>query len=467
MRQLLTGPARWWAGLLILLLAAAAGLGLLIGIPDAGGPDDGLLHLAGATALLRDGSYPIVQRPPLYSAVIALLAAVQGAGSGEALPLAYELGNIHPHEVAQGLLSPAFLRSLMVFHLALWALALLALALSLHMLGLRPRMIGLAAALALTPSSWLGAARVSEALPAAFLLMSGLCALLLLLSGRRPWAAAALAGLAFALAGITHASFQLLNPLLLLPLALLLRRTPGHAGRLFVFTLPWLLIVGGWSVHNYSAHGFAGVSGVGGVALATRTAAIVERAAPVYPEEAAVFTRLRDETYLAESNKENVAYWGARAANWLMRERGLSYNEANRLLLDYNLAAVRAAPLHYLDVMSGSLIGFHYPGVDQRFPPLPRAVLALVELALLAAFAVGVLLWTAAHLLARLGFFPPRWRPLDSALLLALYIYACTAAVTAAVDVGKPEQRFPVHLLLVVVLLLATKLGELRPDKKP
>ncbi|HEX2620140.1 MAG TPA: hypothetical protein VHL11_08340, partial [Phototrophicaceae bacterium] len=54
--------------LLILITAALIAISSDTGEASPGGPDDGLLHLAGATSLMRDGikNYPIVQRPPLY-----------------------------------------------------------------------------------------------------------------------------------------------------------------------------------------------------------------------------------------------------------------------------------------------------------------------------------------------------------------------------------------------------------------
>jgi hypothetical protein len=313
----------------------------------------------------------------------------------------------------------------------------------------------------LTPSSWRAVGLVSETPLSAFLLAAGLYALILSLAERRSAMMTLAAGVLFALAGITHATFQLLAPFMLILLAAILyRRTTSAivARRALLFILPFAVIVGGWSLYNYNVHGAAGVSGSSGVALSTRTARIVERAGDAYPEEAAVFARLRDETYLTEPNKDDVVYWGARASNWLMREPGMSYVDANRFLLRYNLAAIKNAPLTYADTVLTSLVGFHFPGADGEWSTIPRLAWSAVESGVMAAFVVGVILWGAAHSLARLGFFAARWRRVDSALAFGLLIFAYTALISCAADVGKAEQRFTVQFIVALVIVLAAQL---------
>ena len=449
-----------------LILIAAVIIALTLGTPDPGGPDDGLLHLAGASALLRDGHYSIIQRPPLYSAGLALVASVMNLDTTTSQPLAQELGSITSHDVLSVMLDDTFLRAALLVNLVLWALTVLLVALTLGALDIPPGGVYLGLALLLTPSSWRAVGLISEMPLTAFLLAAGLHALVIALATRRPLIVWVLAGVLFALAGIARASFQLLSPVVLLPLLVFLRQRMSLRQVIrpaLVFILPYIVIVGGWSSYNLLTNGVLGVSGTTGVALSTRTATLLDRAAAAFPDEAAIFVRLRDETYLAEPNKEDVIYWGARASNWLMRERGMSYAESNRLLLRYNLAAIRAGPLTYLDTVLTSLIGFHFPGVDAGWPALARFVWSAVEFALMGVFVAGVLLWVAAHLLARLGFYPSSWRPLDTALALALAIFIYTALVSSAVDIGKPEHRFPVQFIIPLVIILAARLSELRP----
>jgi hypothetical protein len=394
------------------------------------------------------------------------------------------------------MLDTAFLRAVLILNLLLWTLTALLVILTLRDLAISGRGIAITMILLLTPSSWAAVGLVSETPLTAFLLALGVFLLSRAFTQRTSLANLLLAGTAFALAALTRAAFQLLAPLLLILLIVVLWRrplpnpTPKHWRGAFslpparwvskafannpahlirhaiIFILPFVVIVGGWSVHNDMSYGFWGVSGVTGVALSTRTARIVGDAAVAYPDEAAVFQRLRDETYLAEPNKDDVIYWGARASNWLMAERDLTYLEANRLLFNFNLAAIRSSPLTYLDTVLTSLIDFHYPGVDDTWPLVPRLLWSAVEFGMMALFLAGVGLWIAAHVLARLDFFAPRWRPVDTVITLGLLIDAYTALVAGAIDIGKPQQRFPVHFLIPLLIVLAAQIGELK-EKEP
>jgi hypothetical protein len=80
----------------------------------------------------------------------------------------------------------------------------------------------------------------------------------------------------------------------------------------------------------------------------------------------------------------------------------------------------------------------------------------------MAAFVGGAILWAAAHLLAWLGLSPARWRPVDTTLAFALLIFAYTALVSCAVDVGKPEQRFAVQFIVPLVIVLAAQIRRLK-----
>lgn len=459
--------SRRYVFILFLILVAMSFIGLTTQQADTADPDTGRLHLAGATALLSDVQYPIVQRPPFYSAVLALLASLHGVNTTDRVPVAQELGNLAHLEVSTEMLNSSFLRWIMATNLILWGLSVLILVLTLRVMAVSWRIVYAAVILTFTPSSWRGIGLVSETPFTAFLLSIGVYALVVSLVHGRPVMACALAGIAFAFTGLTHATFQFLSPLLAMIMILLLWRQVTAvqlACRLLVLMLPYVVIVGGWSIYNYSTHGFLGVSGVAGVALSTHTPNIVERSADVYPAEAVIFARLRDETYLTAGNKDDVSYWGARASNWLMAERDMSYIEANQFLVRYNLAAIQAAPLNYLDTVFKALLGFHYPGVDNTFSPTSRLLFWGIEFMIMSAFLTGVLLWGAAHTLARVGFFEQRWRSLDSVFVLCLAIYAYTATINSMIDIGKPEQRFSVHFLLILLLALSMTTRELKPN---
>lgn len=444
--------------LLCLLIAVAAlWLGSSTGEAHPGGPDDGLLHLAGATSLIRDGDYPIVQRPPLYSLLLAALARTQTIDLNRTTPAAQELGSITTFDVAEDLLQSDYLRLVLWAQIVLWLATLLLMIFVLRSLNIGWRGVYLAVLLALVPSSWRMTGLVSETILCQFLLMIGILALLKALTGARRWIIPA--GIAFALLAFAKPTFQLLSPVLLILIALILlwqerrdwrRVLPLTAGLL----LPWLIIVGGWSLQNQARHGFLGMSGVGGVALSTRTALYLERAAPTYPDEAAIFADIRNQLFIDTADKNDVVYWGARASNWLMSTRGMSYLDANRFLTAFNLRAIAAAPLNYLDTVLTSLISFHFPGVTDSGGTLPRLVWSAIEFALIAAFTALTLLWLAYRFFAWRGLLAHPWQTTDTLIALLLTMFWYTALISSAIDVGKPEHRLPVQIIIPLTIML-------------
>jgi hypothetical protein len=219
--------ARRPLALILLYLTLTTGLiGFTLYPANPGGPDDGLLHLAGATALLRDGQYPIVQRPPFYSAVLAVLAVITGTDATTTQPLAQELGSIDHLDVASAMLDTAFLRAVLILNLLLWTLTALLVILTLRDLAISGRGIAITMILLLTPSSWAAVGLVSETPLTAFLLALGVFLLSRAFTQRTSLANLLLAGTAFALAALTRAAFQLLAPLLLILLIVVLWRRP-------------------------------------------------------------------------------------------------------------------------------------------------------------------------------------------------------------------------------------------------
>src|SRR5690606_5624340 len=97
--------------------------------------------------------------------------------------------------------------------------------------------------------------------------------------------------------------------------------------------------------------------------------------------------------FVQTPQKPDVVYWGARASNWLMSARGLSYLDANRFLTAYNLAAIRAAPLNYLLTIAQSAVYFQFPSVDADWPTVLRLIASGLELAWMTGFWLMVTLW--------------------------------------------------------------------------
>jgi hypothetical protein len=447
-----------------ILVTTAVLMGFGFRAADPGGPDDGLLHLAGATALLRGEDYPLVQRPPLYGGLIALTARLAGADITEASlsPEAQELGSISFFDVASALKTPDTLRAILWLNIVFWLTAAVLTMFILRDLGIGSIGISIATFGLLLPSSWQMVALVSE---------TTLCQLLFAVSlyttvrgfqknNRLVWWS--IAGIAFALLGLAKPTFQLLSPVIgitaVLPFLLLKRDSVRLALRFVgVLLVVWSLLVGGWSLRNYTQHGFLGVSGVAGVALSTRTALYVERGALSFPEEAAIFTQIRDELFVQTPQKPDVVYWGARASNWLMSARGLSYLEANRFLTTYNLAVIRAAPLNYLLTAAQSAIYFQFPAVPAEWPSALRLAASGTELLWMAGFCIMLLLWLSLHAFSKLGWLNKPLTLTDAFIALSALCFIYTMVISSGVDVGKPEHRLPVQMLITVLIILGPR----------
>lgn len=442
---------------LAIILAVVAVIGVSYRSANPGLYDDGLLQLAGATSLLRDGSYDIIQRPPLYSAFLAVLAAVQGVSPQETQPLAQELGSILFHDVATPLLATPFLTSVLLVNLLLWILTAVLLLALLRNLGLSPRWQFAALLLMLVPSTWQSVSSVSEVPLCAFLLAAGTYTLTKALVDQQYRLPIFIAGNCFALAGLTRATYQLLPIAICLILFVVLRkrlRFNGILRNLFVFLLPYLVFIGGFSFRNNVQYGFWGVSGISGVALSTRTAEYLDRASAAFPEEVVTFSGIRDQLYLELSNKNDVVYWGARASNWLMSNRSMSYLEANRFLFSLNLQAVRAAPLNYVDTVAASFVHFHFPVVNAEWGTAARLGSALLEFGLIGAFVGVAALWGTARTLSRLRWFTLEWHVSEFVIALSLLMFWYTALISSAIDVGKPEHRMPVQFIVALVIVV-------------
>jgi hypothetical protein len=449
---------------ILILVIAAVLMAVGFGTGDPGGPDDGLLHLAGATALLRGEDYPLVQRPPLYSGLIALTARLSGADvEGSVLsPEAQELGSITFFEVSTALQTPQTLRTMLWLNILCWLIAAVLVLLTLRELGIGAVGLGAATTGLLLPSSWQMVGLVSETPLCQLLFAVGIYATVRGSLTNRSLLWWMVAGVAFALLGLAKPTFQLLSPVIAIAALVgftLLRREQFRATARFAIMLIviWGVLVCGWSIRNSAEHGFLGVSGVGGVALSTRTALYVERGAATFPEEAPIFTQIRDELFVQTPQKPDIVYWGARASNWLMSARGLSYLDANRFLTAYNLAVIRAAPLNYLLTFAQSGLYFQFPSVPDTWPTALRLVTSGIELLVTVSFWIVFVLWLSLHALSRLGWLKKRLTVSDVFIALCALCFLYTMAISSGVDVGKPEHRLPVQMLVIILIVLGTR----------
>jgi len=441
----------------LLTLAAMAAILPRVGHARVKGSDRSLTILAGSTGISGGTGYPVLQRPPLYSAFLALLGGAAGTPPSPTVDAAREFGNIRRLPVAKAYLKPSFLRVVLIGQTILFLGTIALVVASLRVAGCSPRLRTFAAVLLLAiPNTWLGVGEVWDSSLTQFLLAASVAALSFVVSRRAGILSVVVAGTCLSLAGLSHATFQLLAPTVAVGLLLLSRfrgDTKGFLRAAAVIAGIWILLVGGWSVRNLRCCGFVGVSAVAGSTLGTRTATYLEEALPAYPEEVSMFLRLRQET-IAASPEHSGLLWAGPAVRWLMETRGLDYVQANALLLRVNLAAIRRAPLNYLLTVSESVVSFLWTITTASLGPL-RPLFAAADLSLLALFLGVTALWLSYHFLPRLtGESPRRFEAMDGLIVLLLIVFWYAAAVFCGVDVGKPQQRASVQFVMPALVAL-------------
>src|SRR5690606_19718859 len=153
-----------------------------------------------------------------------------------------------------------------------------------------------------------------------------------------------------------------------------------------------------WSLYNQQNHGIFALSGVAGSSLSNQTGNFIDSNDKAYPDETAIFTQLRDETFL-ESPTNSYGFWGQAASRWLMENRNMTYVEANEFLLKYNLTAIASNPLQYGLNVAQSLIGFHWTGVGGQWPTIIRLLFSLLDFLVIGLFLIGSFVWLCLRVL--------------------------------------------------------------------
>jgi hypothetical protein len=436
---------------------------------SAEGSDRSLTVLAGTTAIAKGEAYPVVQRPPLYSVLLALVGCITRRSPEPTVNAAREFGNNNRLSVGKSYLELSFLRIVLWLQILFFvSTGLLTIAL-LRVVGCYWKWVSVAVVLLLlAPNSWQGVAEVYDAVFTQCLLAIGVFSFAL--SHKKSGHAMLLfvSAISFTLVALCHATFQMLAPILAILMFVPVMRTKGKSVAIKMalgFFAVWLVMVGGWAVRNYYHAGFLGMSAVGGAALGTRTALFLERAESSFPTETPIFIALRNEELISSPEHTGV-FWGSGATRWLMQNRGLSYVEANQFVGRVNLAAIRRAPLRYLRAVSESVISFLWPGTYANTGAL-RLPFTLIEFLLAGLFMVATVLWGSFHILPRIVIaHAPRWLPMDTIIILSLSVFWYTAAITSMLDVGKPQQRQPVQFIMPVVVALAAARLRKKPNLK-
>ncbi len=454
-----TSLCRW-------LLVIAYGVFLASFVYTAGqarpaGVDRGLLFLSSATYMMRGEANPVTQRAPLYSALLASLGSVMGAGGAPTQEVARQFGSPTRSPVSTVFLQPPFLRIVLWVNICLFAATALLTGSIMKRLGLsapvRLAALGMYLVVSVgTPVDYVHELVLSQLLLAAasFFLVKSLHA---------PAVAAGLtlaAGLCAALAGLSRPTYQVLGfalAVFFIALGFALRQRVMFLKRALLVVLPSVALIGGWCAHNAVAHGFFGVSSVLGSTLGAKTALYVERATASFPDLAPAFIEIRNHE-LVRSQEHTAALWAGGAANVLMRERGMTFVQANQYMARVNADLIRRSPMRYsVSVLTG--IVQHLWSNTPDLPVAIRLPLAAVELSIIWLFVLSMAVWLIFHLLLRLGIVTNpasgKWEPRDSVIAVLLGIFACSVVLTCAVEAGRPEHRVPVQFLMPLLLAAA------------
>jgi hypothetical protein len=452
-----------WQNIIVVFIAFSLFLLWLLVFQYAkpmGGADMGRLLLAGATSILVENDYTVTQRPPFYSYLLAALGYVQGIDKSKTVTLARDLGNVEGLQVAQGFREVGYRRSILLFQGILWMATLLLVLKISQSAGLSSAMMLLLFLMTLIPSSWIFVLFIHDAVLSQLLLVAGICGFALSIKEGLAMRPLVVAGICFGLSGLSRSTFQLLPIFLILILSVPILRNYGtrkYVKFVVVVLIPWVLLVGSWSVRNYNRFGFFGVSSVLGSALCTKTTNFLEKAQPFFPDVVPAFLSIR---------QEKGDRWGGQAVKWLMMNKAMTYIQANQLLARVNLKAILSSPILYSYEVAQSLLYFHLPYVP-RWPLLIRTPALAAEALLILCFLVLTILWCGFHILSRISPLVHRslWTTEDSLIACVQSIYWYTAFISSAIDFGKPEHRAPVELLIpLAILLIAHRLqiGKIR-----
>lgn len=449
-------PIQWFRAAILI----SYGVFLFLGVKQVqvvGGSDFSQSILAGSTAILNGETYPLYQRPPLYSLFISAVSLMVDVDGSDVVITARESGSIYSLPVASFFFESPFLSVLLISQIALWIFTLHLILRIADRLSVSQTVSTIGLVLFLVPSGWRMAVIIWDAVLTQFLLIAFIYFLIRSLDESSiTYFSIALVALSFT--ALSRAAYQLLPFLILLLLPLFDRKwglpMKMRLQRGIVMVVIPVLFLGGWSVRNQVVNGFFGMGSSFGVSLSTRTSLFLEDAQVHDAELKDTFVQIRDDL-LITSERHAATLWGELAAQWLMSEKGLSYAEANQELLRFNLNAISKAPINYILTVGQSMVGFHFPNVFDG-ESIVRIGLYLLDFSLISVFLFSFMLWGSSHCL---GWLAPNLLRLDREkidyiIFLISVIYLYSVFVNAAVDQGMSTQRLSVQAIISLSILL-------------
>jgi hypothetical protein len=297
-----------------------------------------------------------------------------------------------------------------------------------------------------------------------FLLVVGLCALLLYLNGSS-WLVGLFSGVALSYLALVRPTFQLLIVVLAMVLLLGAWGIPRLRRRSLVALLlnggMALLIIGGMMAYNQQRFGFTGLTPLIGYNLATRTPYALELIRD--PQVREIMIRHRHETITTDPLKTSangvVRYiWPASIE--LMQTLNMDELTYAKYLRDLTLDLIRRAPYRYVEIVSTALGRYilpYSPGEELLRGPaklpfdLLHGITLLYVLGMIAVAVGAGVVWGFAPRATRRAW-GERLAQADLVKVIGVALWLSIAAynlvISVGIDVGSPRHRLPTDPLL-------------------
>jgi len=359
----------------------------------------------------------------------------------------------------------------LAFHVAsIWLIAAV-----LFALGVTGRWLAVFALLCLLPPYTEYAAYVLSDNLSEFLLIAAFSSLVFWFLRGRGMGLLILSGIAAACGGLTRPTYQILA--LVIAVFLLVThwvigekafsyRSCIKAG--VVLLAVSVVLIGGYSLLNYSKFNFFGIYPMTGFNLSTRTVRFLERLPDEYAAEREALIRARDADLIARGGDHaaHLSYW--KAVPDLVEITGLKViPDLSQYMLHLHLILIRKAPLHYLQEVFASFSSYWLPSatgianmnsiavqtfwVALHFGILGVFILQLVVIAGLMLFQFSQRLFVSGGKLVTRLSLPPGH---IFAYFLAGTIVFYNALATSFFEVGDPRYRFPTEPLIFFMCFL-------------
>jgi hypothetical protein len=368
-----------------------------------------------------------------------------------------------------------FLSSLLMYFATVWMLATV-----LHSTGVRPAVVLAFVIVLLLPPNVEHTAMVMTETVAQFMLVAGfVCLFHHLRKPRTAWLVGS--SLAFGYAALSRPTFQLIAAVA----ALVVILVPAcWRGSLSLRNGVWktalgvvcgtVVLVGGYSLVNYRATGYFGLTPFLAYNLTTRTVKFIERLPDEYASVREVLIHHRDAVLVKRgSDHDAYNYISAARKRDLTNVTGLTGLSLANYMLHVNVALIRSAPLRYAQEVLRTIPSFWFPtyGAATSYSREMQAVWAIVHILIMAGFFLQLIVISGLgiyELSARLvhhravALTPSVMtsRLEVTAYVLCIAFIGYTMILSCALGVGDPRYRIPVEGMILLTTVMGFDLWQ-------